>query len=496
MGNMSLPEGAMSYSARLRQLAEERGDEIALTYMPTEGNDQSCSWRYFAERSVQVANALGRDGVGYGDRVGIQMRNSPEHIVVALAAYHLGAVPVPVRWDLPEWELARVMTVVDPKVVVGLEHPCITATAHDPVEWPQDLVSPNASGILSSGSTGSPKVILRVAPGMYFPGASSNRLMEAYGELGPQMLLVPAPLYHNNGFMAIGNLFGGDRLLLLEKFNSSQVLSGIERYGITGMVATTVMLQRLARDPEFDQRNLASLDWVMHGAAPLPDWLAEQWINRIGMEHFFVCYGSSEGAGTTFARGDEYMQHRGTVGRPAMATSIKICDDDHQEIPVGEVGHIYMKSAYGLLSKYVGDVPPILVDDDGFATVGDLGWLDDDGYLYLADRRVDIIITGGANVFPAEIEAALGEHRDVADVVVIGLSDPEWGRRVHAIVQRTPGSSVTVEALREYVGSRLARYKVPKTIEFIDVMPRFESTKINRAALIAVREQAPAVAAS
>ena len=179
---MSLPEGAMSYSARLRQLAEERGDETALIYMPTEGDDLMCSWRYFAERSVQVANALARDGVGYGDRVGIQIRTSPEHIVVALAAYHLGAVPVPVRWDLPEWELARVMTVVDPKVVVGLEHSCITATAHDLVDWPQDVVSPNASGILSSGSTGSPKVILRIAPGMYFPGASSNRLMEAYGD--------------------------------------------------------------------------------------------------------------------------------------------------------------------------------------------------------------------------------------------------------------------------------------------------------------------------
>lgn len=486
---MTSQNDMMTNAARLHELAAERGDDNALVFVRADGGDDELwSWRRLADRSVQVARGLLAVGAGEGDRIGIKIRNSPEHVLVALACYHLGAIPVPVRWDLPDWELERVLAVLDAKLIVEPDHPALTSTDAESTEPLPDKMSPNASGVMSSGSTGSPKVILRLVPGVYIPGSSSNRLVEAYGELGPQFVIVPAPLYHNNGFMSIGNLLGGDRLLLLERFDTSLLLRAIERHGVTGMVATTVMLQRLARDPDFDTRDLSSLDWVMHGAAPLPQWLAERWIERIGPEHFYVCYGSSEGAGATFARGDEYLAHPGTVGRGAMATTLKILDDELEEVATGEVGHIYMKSEYGILATYVGDVAPIPVTDDGFATVGDLGWLDDDGYLYLADRRVDMIVTGGANVFPAEVEAAVSEHPDVADVVVIGLSDEEWGRRVHAIVQPRAGATPTEDDLRAYAGERLARYKVPKTIEFVESIPRTEATKLNRAALIAERE--------
>jgi bile acid-coenzyme A ligase len=485
----SLPPGAKSYSARLYELAAEREDDNAVVFVALDGSEQLWSWRQVADRSTQIARGLQRHGVVHGDRVGIKIRNSVEHIAVALACYHVGAVPVPVRWDLPDWELQRVLDVLAAKLVVELDHDALAGTTAESTEPLPDVVAPNASGILSSGSTGTPKVILRVPPGMYFPGASSNRLVEAYGELGPQLLLVPAPLYHNNGFMAIGNLFGGDRLLLLERFDPAVVLAAIERHRVTGVVATTVMLQRLARDESFDTRDLSSLDWVMHGAAPLPEWLARQWIERIGPEHFYVCYGSSEGAGATFARGDEYLAHPGTVGKGAMATDLKILDDEQNEVPNGEIGHVYMKSAYGLLASYVGNVAPIPSTPDGYVTVGDLGWLDDDGYLYLSDRRVDMIVSGGANVYPAEVEAALSEHPEVADVVVIGLSDPEWGRRVHAVVQRAEGSAIDAEALRSYSRERLAPYKVPKTVEFVESISRSEATKLNRAALVAERER-------
>lgn len=492
MSSGAAPDGMLTYSARLGELAREREGEPALIFLASDGREELWSWRQLSDRSNQVAHGLIDAGIAHGDRIGIKIRNSPDHIVVALACYHVGAVPVPVRWDLPEWELERVLGVLDAKLVVEPGSPCLADTHDASTEPLPDVMSPNASGVLSSGATGSPKVILRSVPGIYVPGASSNRLVEEYGALGPQLLLVPAPLYHNNGFMALGNLFGGDRLLLLERFNPSLLLEAIERHGVTGMVATTVMLQRLARDPNFERCDLSSLEWVMHGAAPLPDWLARQWIERVGDEHFYVCYGSSEGVGATFARGDEYLEHPGTVGRGAMATDVKILDDEENELPAGEIGHIYMKSAYGILASYVGDVPPIPTTADGFATVGDLGWLDDDGYLYLADRRVDMIVSGGANIFPAEVEAAVSEHPDVADVVVIGLSDPEWGRRVHAIVQPREGADLTEEQLRDYASERLARYKVPKTVEFVDAIPRTEATKLNRAALIAEREAADA----
>lgn len=478
----------MSYSARLHELAAERGDANALVFVGSDGVEQLLSWRDIDDRSIQVAHGLVAAGISQDHRVGIKVKNSPEHVLVALACYHVGAVPVPVRWDLPEWELARVLEVLDATLIVETSHPCLTDASSQSTEPLPDVMSPNASGVMSSGSTGTPKVILRLVPGMYMPGASSNRLIEAYGELSSQMVLVPAPLYHNNGFMSLGNLLGGDRLLLLERFDSSVLLAAIERHGVTGMVATTLMLQRLARDDDFDVHDLSSLEWVMHGAAPLPVWLAERWIERIGAEHFYVCYGSSEGAGATFARGDEYLSHSGTVGRGAMGTTLKILDADQAAVAAGEIGHVYMRSTYGVLAKYVGKVAPMPVTEDGFVTVGDLGWLDDDGYLYLADRRVDMIITGGANVYPAEVEAALSEHESVADVVVIGLSDPEWGRRVHAIVQRAVGASIDAETLRAYAAERLAKYKVPKTVEFLAEIPRSEATKVNRASLIAERE--------
>jgi bile acid-coenzyme A ligase len=300
---------------------------------------------------------------------------------------------------------------------------------------------------------------------------------------------VPAPLYHNNGFMHTANLLAGDRLLLLQRFNAARLLDAIERHRVTGFVATTIMLQRIAREPGAGERDLSSIEWVMHGAAPLPEWLARRWIDLVGPTHFFVCYGSSEGAGATFARGDEYLDHPGTVGRGAIGTELRILDDDGTELPTGEVGGIYMRQPQGVMSTYVGDVAPIPETGDGFATVGDLGFLDTDGYLYLADRRVDMIVSGGANVFPAEVESALSEHPGVGDVVVIGLADEEWGRRVHAVVQPADaGAPVAADDLIAWCRERLSPYKVPKSIELVDAIPRSEAGKLNRAVLVAERD--------
>jgi bile acid-coenzyme A ligase len=289
--------------------------------------------------------------------------------------------------------------------------------------------------------------------------------------------------------MHAANLLAGDRLLLLQRFDATRLLDAIERHRVTGFVATTIMLQRIARETGVAERDLSSIEWVMHGAAPLPEWLARAWIDLVGPTHFFVCYGSSEGAGATFARGDEYLDHPGTVGRGAIGTELRILGDDGIELPMGEVGGIYMRQPQGVMSAYVGDAAPIPVTDDGFATVGDLGFLDADGYLYLADRRVDMIVTGGANVFPAEVESALSEHPGVSDVVVIGLPDEEWGRRVHAVVQPTdPSAPVPAEELIAWCRARLSPYKVPKSIELVDVLPRSEAGKLNRALLVAERD--------
>jgi bile acid-coenzyme A ligase len=187
-------------------------------------------------------------------------------------------------------------------------------------------------------------------------------------------------------------------------------------------------------------------------------------------------------------RGDEWLQHEGSVGRGFRDTEIKILDEDKNEVPPGTLGDVYLRSPMTGSYDYRGGAALLPITADGFGTGGDIGWVDEDGYLYLADRRADLIITGGANVFPAEVESALCDHPGIADVVVIGLKDDNWGRRVHAVVEpKDPASPPSEAEIISYAKSRLAGYKVPKTVEFVDAIPRSAATKVSRGAMVEAR---------
>jgi bile acid-coenzyme A ligase len=182
------------------------------------------------------------------------------------------------------------------------------------------------------------------------------------------------------------------------------------------------------------------------------------------------------------------MTHEGSVGRGRRGAEVRVLDANGEDLPPGEIGDIYLRSnAYGG-SLYLGDAPALPSTDDGFRTVGDMGYLDADGFLYLVDRRVDLIVTAGANVFPAEVECALIDHPKVADIVVIGLRDDEWGRRVHAIIEPAdPDDPPTFEEIRSFAKTRLAAYKAPRSVEIVDAIPRSEATKVNRGRLVEAR---------
>jgi bile acid-coenzyme A ligase len=303
-----------------------------------------------------------------------------------------------------------------------------------------------------------------------------------------QRVLSPAPMYHTNGFMAFRFLLHGDPIVLMERFRADLALDLVERHRITGFIAATPMLQRMAQAPDIDDRDLSGLSWVQQGAAHLPQWLGRRWIDLVGAEHLYMTYGSSEQIGLVVCRGDEWLAHPGTVGRGMGETEIRIVGPDGEALPNGEVGSIFLRSPTGPQAVYVGDdAVPMEETADGFHSVGDLGWMDEDGYLTMVDRRVDMIVTGAANVYPAEVEAALSEHPGIADVVIIGLQDPEWGRRVHAIVQPAEPSLEPASVIA-YAKDRLALYKAPKSVEFVESIPRTEATKCNRAALVAERE--------
>ena len=478
-----------SFARRIAHLVGEDPDLVALRHVAPDGAETALTWAELDRRSSQLAGALRGRGLGPADRLGIGIPNTPELVLAALAAWKLGATPVPVRWDLPDWELERLRTVVDATVHLDENDiEWIRATADAPVVELPDAVSPHLNGICSSGSTGTPKVILMGRPGVY-DEAYATPMIDMWEPVPrPQTILVLAPMYHTNGFSTLYNLMGGDRLVILQKFDAARIVDVIERHRVTNFTCTPTMLKRIADLPDIDRRDLSSIEWILQGAAPMPPSLVDRWAELIGYEKILMAYGMTEAIGITALRGDEWREHRGSVGRGLRGTEIRIFDTDRRPLPNGEVGDIYMRSpSYGG-STYLG-AGQLEPTDDGFATVGDMGWLDDDGYLYLADRRSDLILSGGANVFPAEVETALIDHPAVADVVVIGLKDPEWGQRVHAVIEPKERGEPPAEAdVIAFAKQRLSAYKVPKSVEFVDAIPRSAATKVNRRAMIDARE--------
>ncbi|PQM47657.1 Bile acid-coenzyme A ligase [Mycobacterium talmoniae] len=348
------------------------------------------------------------------------------------------------------------------------------------------MVSPTVNGICSSGSTGLPKVILNLAPAVWTPEISTPFLAAWAPTPQPQTILVPGPMYHTNGFAPLNNLLGGDRLVVLEKFDAAAVVAAIETYRITNFTATPTMLARIAALPDIRSRDLSSVAWILQGAAVMPPTLLHTWFELLSPEQVVMAYGMTENLGLTALRGDEWLAHPGSVGRGFRGTEIRILDPSGTPLGPSELGDIYLRAPMSAGYRYLGGAPPLPSTPDGFRSGGDVGHLDADGYLYIADRRSDMIITGGANVFPAEVESALADHDAIVDVVVIGLADPHWGRRVHAVVQPAD-PALTEQQVIAFAKGRLAGYKVPKTVEFVDEIPRTAATKINRSALVAAR---------
>ncbi|WP_292990381.1 AMP-binding protein [Mycobacterium sp.] len=483
-------DAGIPFGAKLRQLAEQRGSDLALTVLARDRSARSMTFAEIDGLANQWGRALAAAGAQFGSLVALGIPNSVEFVLAALGCWKVGAVPVPMRWDLPDWERSRVLEVIAPAVTVDDEtRPALVASAADQsADALPDVVSPKANGICSSGSTGLPKVILTLADGAWTPESSFPFLAAWAPTPTPQTILVPGPMYHTNGFSPLTYLLGGDELVVLEKFDAALVVEAIERYRITNFTATPTMLSRIASLPDIRERDLSSIAWILQGAAVMPHALLRTWFDLLSPEQVVMAYGMTENLGLTALRGDEWLAHPGSVGRGFRDTEVRILDQQGRPVRPGELGEVYLRSPMSAGYLYLGGAPLLASTPDGFRTAGDIGHLDDDGYLYIADRRSDMIITGGANVFPAEVECALVEHDDIVDVVVIGLADSEWGRRVHAVIQLADGAKpLTEQDVVGFAKTRLAAYKVPKTVEFVDQIPRTAATKVNRSAMVEAR---------
>ena len=442
-------------------------------------------------RTNRLARAYRQLGVGPGSLVTIGLPNSIEFFEACLAAWKLGATPQPVSSRSPRLELEQIVDLADPPLVVGVEVPGRASVPAgyepDPALSDRDLPDLTAAewkAPTSGGSTGRPKLIIAAMPAVI---DVAELTAEIYRLLPGRCHLVTGPLYHNGPFSAaMGNLFLGGHNVVMTRFDASTALELVERHRVDHMYLVPTMMLRIWKLPpgERTRHDLSGLRIAYHLAAPCPPWLKEAWIEWLGADRIWELYGGTEQQVITVISGSEWLRHRGSVGRPVRDGQIRILGPDGAVLAPGEVGEIYLRRAEGapLTYRYVGATAK---SRDGWESLGDMGFLDQDGYLYLTDRLNDMILVGGANVYPAEVEAALDEHPAVRSSCVIGLPDDELGSRVHAIVQAP--AEVTDEDLRAHLAERLAPHKLPRSFERTDQYLRDDAGKVRRSALRAER---------
>jgi len=479
------------------ELAAEHPDKTAIVFIPREGEDRRISWRELTESSRRLAHRLKETGVHDESLVVIGLPNCPEHYFATHAAWRLGALVLPVSYRAPPAERDAIVELANPAVVIAdwgeTAFPTLTSQdvraskSYADVSLP-DVIADPGKAMGSGGATGRPKIIVNPGPWAWGPGDLVKWLGPVTGFNSRQVQLVSGPLYHNSPFgWGHMGLSEDHTLVVFERFDAARVMDAIERYRVSFGFFSPTMMQRIIQLPDINSRDFSSFESMFHSAAPCPEWVKRTWMDLVGPEKVCEGFGSTENHGTIWIRGDEWLQHPGSVGKPEMA-DLRILDEEGNELPPGEVGEIFMRPRQGGVSHYYIGSPPGKATLEGFMSVGDMGWVDKEGYLYPADRRVDLVITGGANVFPAEVEAALSCHPEVVDVAVIGLPDEQWGKRVHAIIQpKDPADPPSEEDLNGHARRRLMPYKVPKTYEFVEDFPRDPSGKLRRTQLVAER---------
>ena len=474
-------------------------------------------------RANRLAHRFRQAGLREGDTVAILMENN-EHIHAAMwAARRSGLYYVPINTHLTAAEAAYIVDNSSAKAIIGsaaLRDTCAGLAAHLPGGLPQLLMiaGPIPPGDLdgwerypecvagqpdtpindeiegdllqySSGTTGRPKGIKRELP--HVPPDQAPGMMAALVGfwMDPEAVyLSPAPLYHTApSVWSMSAQAGGVTTVVLEHFDPEGTLDAIQRHRVTHGQFVPAMFVRMLKLPEAVRHSydLSSLKRVMHAAAPCPVEIKKQmmdWWGPIIDEY----YASSEAIGSTLITAEDWLAHPGSVGKPMMG-GVHILDENGNELPPGQAGEIYFEGGYSF--EYLNDASKTAASRDkhGWMTVGDIGYLDDDGYLFLTDRRHHMIISGGVNIYPQEAENLLVTHPKVLDAAVFGIPDDEMGQRVVAAVQTVEGADATDQfagELLDWLRDRLSHFKCPRSIAFEAQLPRTDTGKLYKNALI------------
>ncbi|MBK5222771.1 MAG: AMP-binding protein [Acidimicrobiia bacterium] len=472
--------------------------------------------RTFAElnaRANQLARALRDRGVEAGDSLGLMMANRPEFVETYATTQRIGVRVTTINWHLTGEEAGYILNDCEAKVLVAdarFPDAARGALDHAPNATVRIAVGGDIEGfenyddvingvdgsdiddpvvgsqmLYTSGTTGRPKGVNRArsadiaravvgaylnSPAGYVPGESVN--------------LCTGPLYHAAplAFSMTAPLAVGAGIVLMDGWSAEETLRLIEEHRITHTHMVPTMFHRLLSLPAEvrEAADISSVSYVIHGAAPCPVSVKSALIDWFGpVVHEY--YAATEGAGTAVGS-EEWLTKPGTVGKPATPDHIRILDDDGNDLPAGEIGTVYLKAPAAGRFEYYKDADKTESSyRDTHYTLGDVGYLDDDGYLFLTDRSANLIISGGVNVYPAEVEAELIGHPAVGDVAVIGVPDDEWGESVVAVVETQPDVEPSEELAAEliaYARERLAHFKCPRRIDFRPELPRHDNGKL------------------
>jgi long-chain acyl-CoA synthetase len=472
-------------------------------------------------RSIKAAHGFKHLGVGPNDAVALLLRNDFAFFEASSATGQIGAYSVPINWYFTGAEVSYILADCNAKVLVvhaeflpaikqdlPADLPLLIVETHDDKAAAHDLaVSTSADGaqdwnlwleafdagplppteapnavFYTSGTTGKPKGVRREAPTAEQAAAMLQMAISMYAPTPDARTQIIGPMYHNGPYTwgVVMLQAGAEEIHLAKRFDAEGLLRAIEEHRLTHLFLVPTMFVWLLKLPkEIRQKyDVSSLQHVVHAAAPCSVEVKRQMIDWWGpvIAEF---YGSTETTAITFCNSEQWLAHPGTVGCALDNVELRIISDSGDVLPAGEVGTIYARNFNCTDFTYIGaEQKRQEVELDGLVTAGDIGYLDQDGFLFLCDRKNDMVISGGVNIYPAEIEACLVNLQGVMDCAVFGIPDDEYGESLVAIVQQDPAHKVDAQQVTDYVAKHLAKYKVPKLVEFVTELPREDSGKI------------------
>ncbi len=495
----------LTFDGFLSHWAADRPEALALIE-----EDRGYTYAALDDRTSRVASALLAAGLKKGDRIAWIGKNSDLYFTLFYGAARAGIVMVPIGWRLAPAEWGYVIKDTGAKMLftgVGfdgagdalagqladIERIIGEAEARAMIER-QEPFAFEAAGpddavlqLYTSGTTGNPKGAVLSNRNLFALRKHSEHSDHAYTKWDDdEVVLIAMPCAHIGGTgLGIMALASGLPGLVLAEFTPDNVFDAIESGGATRLFAVPAALQMMVNHPRCASVDYSRLKYILYGAAPIPLELLRQCIAMFGAQ-FIQVYGMTETTGTICMLPPEDHDPAGndrmrSAGKPLPGVELRVVDGSGQDLPVGEVGEIWTRSSNNMIGYWnLPDAANSTMADDGWVRTGDAGYIDADGYLYIHDRVKDMIITGGENVYPAEVESAIYGHPDVLEVAVIGVPDDKWGESVKAICVPRPGTTVDADSVMAWARGRIAGFKVPKSVDVIAALPRNASGKILR----------------